>query len=73
LFLLERVVGGERVRRDDEMGVLAAGNGDGDGWRQSASRTPAIDHLSYGPDVNAVVLENFNEGFLDLSGTDCVE
>src|SRR5688572_32900638 len=61
------------MRSDDDVCVLAAGDGDGDGQWQPAGRAPAIDHLPYSPDVNAVVLEDLDEGFLELSGTDRVE
>jgi hypothetical protein len=73
LVLLERVVGGKRVRGDNEIGVLAAGNGDEDGGRQAACGTTAVDDLADSADVNAVVLEHLGGGFLELGGADSGE
>ncbi len=61
------------MRSDDDVCVLTAGDGDGDGRRESADRATAVDHLSDSPNVNAVVLKDLDEGFLELGGPDGVQ
>src|SRR5262245_20668473 len=61
------------MRSDDEIGVLAAGDGHGDRRRQAARGAPAIDDLADGADVDAVVLEHLDEGFFELGGAGCIE
>jgi hypothetical protein len=61
------------VRGDDEICVLAAGDGDGEGRRESASGAAAVDDLSDGADVDGVALEGFDEGLFELGGAGGVE
>ena len=61
------------MRSDDEIGVLASRDGDGDWGRQLPSRAPAVDDLTDGADVNGVALERFDEGFLELGSASGVE
>jgi hypothetical protein len=61
------------VWRDDEVGVLAARDGDRDGWGQAASRAPAVDDLPNGASVNGVARDGLDESFLELSGAGAIE
>jgi hypothetical protein len=61
------------VRCDDELGVLASGDGDGDGRWEAASRSTAVDDLSNSADVDGVALEGFDEGFFELGSADGIE
>ncbi|WP_437565691.1 hypothetical protein [Sorangium sp. So ce542] len=61
------------MRRDDEGGVLAAGDGDRDGWRQMALGAAAVDHLADGTDVDGVALKHLDQGLFELGGADGVE
>lgn len=61
------------MRRDDEIGVLAAGDGNGDGRREAAGRSPTVDNLPDGAGVDGVALKGFDEGFFELGGSNSVE
>jgi hypothetical protein len=61
------------VRRDDEVGVLAAGDGDRDGRRQAACGATAVDDLADRVDVNGVALDRLDERLLELGGADGIE
>jgi hypothetical protein len=61
------------VRCDDEVGVLAAGDGNGEGRWQVAAGAVSIDDLTDRADVNGVALECFDERFLELGGADTIE
>ncbi|KYF54936.1 hypothetical protein BE08_45005 [Sorangium cellulosum] len=61
------------MRRDDKLGVLAAGDGDGDGRRQAPLGAAAVEHLADGTDVDGVALEHLDQGLFELGGADGVE
>ncbi len=61
------------MRGDDELGVLAASDGDGDRRRETASGAAAVDDLPDGANVDGVALEGFDESLLELGGAGGVE
>src|SRR6478736_1958292 len=64
-ILLECVVGGERVRNDDQIAVLAGRQRNGQGQRQAALGAVPVDHLADGADVDGVALKNLDERVLE--------
>src|SRR5262245_22988795 len=61
------------MRRDDEVGVLAARDGDRDRRRQAALGAVAVEHLPDGTDVDGVALEHLDERLFELGGANGVE
>jgi hypothetical protein len=61
------------MRCDDEVGVLAAGDRDGQGRWKATRRAQSVDDLANGAEVEGVVLEGFDESFLEIDGTGGVE
>jgi len=61
------------VRRDDEIAVFTAGNGDGDGRRQSALGASSVGDLADGADVDGVAFESLDESFLEFARTYRIE
>src|SRR5437879_1656761 len=61
------------MRSDDEIGVLAAGDGDRYGGREPAVGAAPVDDLAYGSDVDGVALEDLDERLLELDSTGGIE
>ncbi len=58
---------------DDEIGMLAARDGDGEGRRKAVSGAAAVDDLPDRTDVDGVALERFDERFLELGSAGGIE
>lgn len=58
---------------DNEVAMLAAGKRKGHGERQAAVRTPLVDHLAHGADVDGVALENFDKSLFEHFGSGTIE
>src|SRR5258708_2533243 len=67
-FFLECVVGGERVRGDDHVAVVAGGLWNAQRQRQAALGPLPVDHLAHGTDMDGVALEGFDERVLECVG-----
>jgi hypothetical protein len=64
-LLPQGVIGGERVRCGDQVGMLAARYRYGFGRWHAACGAAPIDDLTDGADVNGLALQGFDECFLE--------